>query len=729
MFIVKVLTQNIAYTLDREFFYLSNEKVEIGVRVEITFNRRTLYGFVLSIEETEKSQKDLEEDTGYKLRFIDKVVDEKPILNNELLTLAYKLKERYFYPLIGVFQTMLPPSLKPRESSKNAAKISYKYFYEVDKTKIPQKLSKNEAKLLSKFDNTISILKSEFSKSKTLTKFLDLGVIKEIKVEQNRYKINSFFNYEKEINLNEEQQNVVDEFENSNDSTYLLYGVTGSGKTEVYIKIIEKYLKNNKGVIVLVPEIALTPLMISRLYTHFENQIAVLHSSLTSGQKYDEYRKISSGEAKIVVGTRSAIFAPVQNLGLIIIDEENNECYKQDDQGLLFNAKDVAQIRIKINNGKIILGSATPSIESMVRAQVGSFHLLRLRKRFNELPLPRVQIVNKLDRNLFSYKSNIFSLPLIKEITNVIKNNEQAILLINSRGYGRGYYCRECGHVFKCPTCNLPLFYHKEKKMLYCHHCEYKTRVYDSCPHCGSTYFSTSSYGIEKVEEEFKKIFDVPYLVLDSDRSKTTYQIEKVLDDFNQNRAQILIGTQIISKGHDFKNVSFVGIIDVDFLINFPNFRSGEMTFSLITQTIGRCGRGDKEGKAIIQTSYPNDFCLLTAANQKYEEFYNEEIKKRKKTNYPPFINLLSITLESKKSENLIESAEQVKGYFYSLEVKDLKILGPSLIRFKRGVYITTFTIKYKKLSEISLGIKDLISSFSSNPNIKLRINFNPYSY
>lgn len=729
MYIVKVLTQNIAYSLDRDFFYLSNEKVEIGVRVEITFNKRDLFGFVLSIEKTDKTKEEIEEDTGLKLNFIKKVIDEKPILNNELLYLAYLLKERYFYPLIGVYQTMLPPSLKPRDSSKNAPKIKYNFYFQLDESKISGDFSRYEERILERFKNRQTILKSEFSKSKSLDSLIEKGIIKEIKVEESRYHISSCFDYEKEITLSIDQEKVYNEFINSNDEVYLLKGVTGSGKTEVYIKLIEKYINENKGVIILVPEIALTPLMIGRLTSFFKDGIAVLHSSLTNAQKYDEYRKIADGKAKIVVGTRSAVFAPVQNLGLIIVDEENDECYKQDDQGLLYNAKDVAQLRMKINKGKVLFGSATPSIESMMKAKKGYFHLLTLEKRYNNKPLPFVEVVDTKDHKLFTYKSSIFSLPLIKEINQVIKEDKQAMLLINYRGYGKGYYCRECGHVFKCPTCGLPLFYHKEKHVLYCHHCEYKEQLPKSCPRCGSRYFASTRYGIEKVEEDFKKIFNVPYLVLDSDRCKTTYEIEQVLNDFNQKTTQILIGTQIISKGHDFKNVSLVGILDADVLINFPNFRSNEMLFSLLTQTIGRCGRGEEKGKAIIQTSVVDHFAIMDAKEQNYDSFFEEEIKKRKVLNNPPFSSILSISLEGKKQDSVIEYVPIVKSYFLGLKINDLKVLGPSLIIFTRGVFKTTFTIKYKKLIDIKDAIIDLIDAFNKNSNVKLRINFNPYSY
>ncbi len=729
MYLLKILVQHKEYALNREFIYCSKEKVIIGTRVSISFNKQRIIGFVTECTYYNCSIEELTKEFGFQIKDVDEIIDKEPIINEELFSLAQKLASYYLYPLIGVLQTMLPSSLKPRDSLYNAPKIKYESFYELSEERTFGNLSKLEQKILKKFDGRLTLKTNEIGKSKSLQSLIDKGIIKLITREANRYVPSITFEYEKNITLTSEQKLAYDTILNSEQKVFLLKGVTGSGKTEVYLKLVEHYLKNNKGVIILVPEIALTPLMISRVLSYFENEVAVLHSSLTPAQKYDEYRKISKGNAKIVIGTRSAIFAPVHNLGLIIIDEENDECYKQDEQGLLYNAKEVAILRGDNKDIKIVLGSATPSIEMMAKAKNNQIGLVGLTHRYKEIKLPKVTVVNRLDHNLFSYHTSIFSLPLIMKLKEVIKANEQAILLINSRGYSNNLVCRECGHVFKCPTCGLPLHYHKEGNVLYCHHCDYKIKKPTICPSCGSKYFKYGNFGIEKVEEDFKKIFNVPYLVLDSDRTNKTYQIEKVLRDFNEGKANILIGTQLVSKGHDFKNVSFVGILNADTLLNYPNYRSKEITFNLISQTIGRAGRATKQGNAIIQTSYPNDYAIVYASNHDYESFYDEEIKYRKAMLNPPFIGICSLELLSKTQELVYSKAKEIKQYLESLGLEKVKILGPNLVRKKGNIFYTQIFIKYKKLSSIKDSISDLINVYGIQSQYKLIINFNPYSF
>ncbi len=729
MYLLKVLVQHKVYSLNREFVYYSNEDVKVGARVSITFNEQKIVGFVNEVVEVNSDINTVIKEYGFEIKKIDEIIDRTPILNEELLFLAKKLANYYLYPLIGVMQTMLPPSLKPKDVLFNAPKIKYETFYTLNDNHLLNNFSKNELKILDKFNGRATIKTSELNKTKALESLINKNIILLNKKEVNRYNPVITFSYEDKITLNEEQTNAYNSIINSEQKAFLLKGVTGSGKTEVYIKLVEYYLNKGKSAIILVPEIALTPLMISRLLSYFKGGVAVLHSSLTDAQKYDEYRKIASGEAKITIGTRSAIFAPNVNLGLIIIDEENDECYKQDDQFLLYNAKEVALLRSEDKDIKIVFGSATPSIELIAKALKKQIGFVELKHRYKEINLPKVSIINRLDHNLFSAKSSVFSLPMIMKLNEVISNNEQAILLINSRGYATYLMCRDCGHVFKCPTCGLPLHYHKEDNSLYCHHCDYKIKKPTRCPNCGNTYFSYGNFGIEKVEEDFKRFFKVPYLVLDSDRTSKTYQIERVLRDFNDKKANILIGTQLVSKGHDFKEVSFVGILNADTLLNYPNYRSKEITFNLITQTIGRAGRNDKQGYAMIQTSFVNDYAILTAANQDYEAFFNEEIKMRKLLLNPPFMSICSLELTSKNNDLLLKKGKELKRYLLSLNIEQAQILGPTLIRKSRGSLLTSIFIKYKKLSSIKDHINDLIDVYKTQSNLNLRINFNPFSF
>lgn len=467
--------------------------------------------------------------------------------------------------------------------------------------------------------------------------------------------------------------------------------------------------------------------MISRISSYFDEEIAVLHSSLTPLEKYDEYRKIKNNLVRIVIGTRSAIFAPLNNIGIICIDEEDSTSYKEEEL-LSYNAKDVALMRIKYHHAKLILGSATPSIESMAKAKTNQYELLMLEKRYNQQNLPAVQVVDRANFLNYSSKSSIFSLPLIKVIKEKIIKGEQVILFINNRGYANSLVCRECGETFKCPHCGLNLIYHKEDNTLKCHHCEYSIKKPLKCPNCSSKYLGYTGFGIEKMEEDFKKIFNVPYLVLDSDRTPKTLQISTILKKFANKEALVLIGTQIVSKGHDFDDVSLVGVLNADSLISYPSYKSKENAYSLLVQTIGRAGRKDKTGLAIIQTSFKDNFVIKCALNNDYESFYEHELKERKTFNNPPFFNLLSISLTSKKEELLEEVSKDIHSYFLYLKL-DIIVNNFSMITKNKLGFTKKMYIKYKNLKEISPYIINLINIYKRKAHLSMKINVNPYDY
>ncbi|MBO8427166.1 MAG: primosomal protein N' [Firmicutes bacterium] len=727
MYLLKVLVERKIFNLDNTFFYFSNNEVKVGVRVKVNFHESILFGFVLEVNEITKPIKEIEEEYGFEIKEVNEIIEDEPILNEELMKLGVVLAKKYFAPLISVYQTFLPSTLRPK-NLKNISKISYSYFYIVHKDKINFKINRFQEKILAKFNYFSKIPKKEIANTKALNDLISKGVIALVKEEKYRYEIKKIFDYEHAINLSSEQNNIFNEILNSNFLTYLLYGITGSGKTEIYIKLIEDALLKNKTSLILVPEIALTPLMISRIISYFDKDlVSVLHSSLTENQKYDEYRKISSGKSKIVIGTRSAIFAPLTDIGYIIIDEENSDTYKEESL-LPYQARDVAQIRAKYYGGKVILGSATPSIESMAKAKNGIYKLLELKTRFNKSELPLIKVVDRKDFNNYSAKSSIFSLFLINTIKDRLSKNEQVILFINNRGYGRSFYCRECGYVFRCPKCGSTLVYHKEDNTLRCHHCEYKESKPTNCPRCNSKYLSYLSYGIEKVEEDFKKIFNVPYAVLDGDRTSKTLQISSILSKFAKKEVNVLIGTQIISKGHDFKDVTLVGVINADSLLTYPSFIAHENTFCLLTQTIGRAGRSDKKGEAIIQTSFLNDYAIKNALNNDYEKFYEEEIKERKKLNNPPFTNILSIGLSSKKSDLLKDCIYDI---YNSLLISNLKaiIFSPTNESFFKNTFTRKIFIKYKTITDIENKILDIIDTYKSKSEVQIRINISPLDF
>lgn len=724
MYILKVLVEHNTYSLKDSFYYVSNEEIKKGTRVNITFKNQHLVGFVVEVIYQDSTLKEIENNLGLKLSFIDNVIDDKPIINDELFELAVKLSKNLFIPLIGVFQAMLPKDLKPQTIS-NKTKIAYEEFLEY----CPNnniKYSTNEKKILSKFTIFSKLPKKSFSKTKALESLISKNVLKIIREEKYRYEIKKIFDYHNQFKLTDMQDKVYKEIVNSNDLVYLLHGVTGSGKTEIYIKLIEQNLKENKNAFILVPEIALTPLMISRIVSYFNEEIAVIHSSLSPAQKYDEYRKIRDNKARIVIGTRSAIFAPLSNVGIICIDEEHSNTYKDDK--LCYNAIDVAILRAKYYNAKVILGSATPSIESMSKAKVGKYHLVTLQTRYKNMNLPNVKLIDTKNYMNFSYKSSIFSLVLIKEINDRLSKNEQIILLINRRGYAHQLKCRECGYTYKCPTCGLNLTYHKETDTLRCHHCDFEMKKPNKCPNCGSKYFSSIGFGIEKVEEDFKKIFNVPYLVLDSDRTPNTLQISTILSKFYKKEANVLIGTQVVSNGHDFDDVTLVSILDADGLLSYPSYKTNENAFNLIVQTIGRAGRKSKKGLALIQTSNPNSLLINYAINNDYDEFYKFEINNRKLFNNPPFYNVIEINISSKKNDLLELYAKDIYTYLVFLNLPI--IINNFSFTFKKGIYFTrSMYIKYKSLEDIYKAINNLIDTFKCKNNLILKINVNPSDY
>lgn len=729
MYILKILVQHKTYSLNKPFVYFCNEKICRGCRVSINFHNQNIVGFVDEVTFYEGTKEEYSKDYGFTIKEIDKIIDNEPILSDELLSLATTLSSYYLYPLIGVLQTMLPASLTPKDTTFNAPTIKYQDYYELSGPIDITLYNKNFQKILKKFDGRPLIKTSEFSKTKSLEALIEEGIIIKKSYEVSRYELHKTFEYENEIILNEEQDKAFNEIAFENEKTYLLKGVTGSGKTEVYFKLIEETLSRGKSVILLVPEIALTPLMVSRVLSYFTCEVAVLNSSLTSAQKYDEYRKIARGEAKIVIGTRSAIFAPNVDLGLIIIDEEHDESYKQDDQSLLYNAKEVALIRAKNKNIKVVFASATPSIEMMAKAKNNQIKLVEIKNRYNQIELPLVTVVDKTDKNNYQKGYEAFSDLLITKIREKLKSNDQIILLMNSRGYSKNLSCSDCGYTFKCPKCGLPLFYHKNNNVLFCHHCEFKMTKPKKCPDCGSENFKLGSFGIEKVEEEFKKIFNVPYIVMDSDRVKTGKQIEKALNDFNNKKANVLIGTQLVSKGHDFKDVSFVGIINADLILNYPNYRNKEMTFNLLAQTIGRAGRKNKRGEAIVQTSYIDEYAIKDAINQDYDTFYNDEIALRKQLQNPPFTSICSLDITCKSYEALSKFSKQMVAFLKSQNLENTLISGPSYFQYKNKQYFTQVFIKYKKLNVVKSTIESLLNIYSSNSDVGIKINFNPYSF
>lgn len=729
MKIINLLIERTNHSLDRPFTYVYNgtKHIDKGYRVLVPFNHQELVGYVLNVYESEKTKEQLEEEMGYNLFEIIDVLDEKSLLNDELLELVDELSSYYLASKISILQAMLPPSLKPMRSSLNKPKIAFeKYLEAIDVSE--EGLTPKQTEILRLIVKEKRVLKKEIKSDSVVSKLITLNKICVVLEEKRRTKIPSF-EIEKPKKLTDDQNGVVSEIYNSNDKTFLLEGVTGSGKSEVYLALSDLILKDNKTVLMLVPEISLTPMMVEYFLKRFKGEVAILHSELTPAEKYDEYRKIASGECKVVVGARSAIFAPLKNIGLIVLDEEHTESYKQDTLPF-YHARDVAILRSKINGAKVVLGSATPSLESRARAGKNIYHLLYLKKRINEQKLPDTVVVDLADYHNIDHESSIFSLVLRKEIKERLAKNEQVILLINRRGYSSSLSCRKCGHIFKCPTCEVPLTYHKEDNMLKCHHCGYMELAPSSCPECGSTYLMKTGFGTERIEDEVHKLFpEARTLRLDSDSAKVRTRISRIVEDFRNKKADILIGTQMIAKGHDFKDVTLVGIVLADIGLSLPSYRSAERVFELITQAIGRSGRSDKKGIAIIQTYQPRHYAITLAARQDYELFYSHEMRERKIQQYPPYTFLATINVSSKNETITVETAYAIASNLKEKLLDKATILGPSspFIPYMNNAYKRTILLKYKEPELIKKALKETIDLFKGKSQITLSVNIDPY--
>ena len=730
MKIIELLIEHNNYSLNRPFSYVyfGDKPVDKGYRVLVKFNHQELVGYVIKVNETNKTKKELEEELGFNIDEIVDVIDSSPLLNEDLMNLADQVSEYYLASKISVLQTMLPPSLSPRRSSLKAPKIAYDQ-YVVIKDYDESDLTSIQIELLRLISKNAPVLKREIKQISVLNKLIEYNRVEIIKKEKRRLQIP---NYDRVNipNLTIDQKKVIDEFNNSNDQIYLLEGVTGSGKSEVYLHLSKQILEKGKSVLMLVPEISLTPMMMRNFISRFGEDVAILHSELTPAEKYDEYRKIASNKCKIVVGARSAIFAPLTNIGLIILDEEHVESYKQDVPPF-YHAREVAILRSKMHNCKVLLGSATPSLESRARAGKGVYHLLTLNKRINEKELPKTTIVNMTDYHNIDRESYIFSLKLKEAIQKNLDNFNQTILLINKRGFSTSVYCRSCGHIFKCPTCNIPLTYHKSDRMLKCHHCNYCEVDHEVCPECGSKYLMRVGYGTERIEEEVHKLFpEARTLRLDSDSAKIRTKIPQIIEAFRNKEADILIGTQMIAKGHDFPDVTLVGVVNADIGLSLPSYRSSERVFQLITQAVGRSGRSDKKGEAIIQTYSPTHYAITMAARQDYELFYRKEMEIRKLQFYPPYSFIASIVVASKNEELTIDTVYRIIDKLAEELKEEAVILGPTTpyVPYENNKHIRSIMVKYRKAEIIKPALEKLLKSSLNKSGISLTINIDPYN-
>ena len=670
--IIDTSVKSLNKTFDYEIPTDLSDKVIVGSRVFVPFgNQKNLEeGIVVKIKEMSE----------YKVKEIKGLQKEQ--IKSEYISLAKWMSYRYFCNIAECLKLMLPPGRTAKDITKRVNEKTVNCF----------EINKSEDEIKEALDN--NLIRSE--KQKNVLEYLlnngkstmsdiqlfndaSLAVVNSLvkkgfvrkgveKVSRNPF-VHKIGVKSVDLALTNEQQLAYNSIKNSGE--YLLYGITGSGKTEIYLQLIEKMLKQGKSSIMLVPEISLTPQTIDRFIARFgEEEIAVLHSKLSTGERFDEWNKIKDGKAKIIIGARSAIFAPAQNLGLIVIDEEHDESY-QSEASPRYDSIEVAEYLCNKFNIPLVLGSATPSMREFYKAKMGKINLLTLSQRANNSTLPKVEIVDLRDE-LANGNKTMISYKLQEEIKKNIETKKQTILYFNRRGFSSFLMCQDCGHTFKCDRCDITLTYHKVENKLKCHYCGEEYQIPRECPQCGSKNIKYIGAGTQKLEEQIKEMFPMASTIrmdIDTVSKKNSHEI--ILDKFRQENINILIGTQMVVKGHHFPNVTLVGAIFADTSLNIGDFRANERTFQTLTQVAGRAGRGNDEGRVIIQTFNPENYAIQYSKTQNYDLFYSTEIGIRKQLKYPPFCDIIAIALTGNNEKNLVTFSKNIHMYLRDRVIKE----------------------------------------------------------
>jgi len=648
------------------------DSTKVGMRVKIPFGRRFTIGFILGLREGQAGD----------LKDIEELLDERPILTSELIKLLRWAADYYCHPIGQVVRTALPADLG---SDKSTAKILTEPFYKpLNQDILPRGKTQQE---ILRFINQnksagLTLIREHFpAPHAALKRLVEMGFLEVSEREMYRDPfLLSELQEDQCLTLNSEQRIAVDRVasqivENSF-SGFLLHGVTGSGKTEVYLHAVDHCLSTDRQALILVPEISLTPQLVSRFRARFEPKgarIAVLHSGLSSGERYDAWREIMRNQIQIVIGARSAVFAPLQHPGLIVVDEEHESSYKQG-EGFRYNARDLALVRGQQQGCPVLLGSATPSFASYYRSQQGALTKLTLDKRVHAGALPQVEVIDLKEQVIDGELSNV----LIEAIQQALEQQEQVLLLLNRRGFAPFLLCADCGESFHCPNCEITLTYHQQRRQLRCHYCDYIDTVPESCHKCQGLNIEPQGAGTEKLEEELGKLFPSARIVrMDRDTTSRKGAHQKIMTAMMARKIDILVGTQMIAKGHDFPGVSLVGVLAADSTLNFPDFRSGERSFSLFTQVAGRAGRASGGGKVYIQSYNPNHYALTCAAKQDYHAFYLQELPFRQELGYPPCGHLVNLVFSGNNNQQVQATAKQFGNYLSGI-AHAVEVLGPS---------------------------------------------------
>lgn len=789
MAIAKIIVDVPLMQTDQPYSYRIPEEfegmLEVGMRVHVPFGKgnRLIQGIVLGLE-SQSDEEEMEQD----LKDIAEVLDFSPVLTQEQLWLAEELRKSVFSYKISILKAMLPGFLNssydkilyPKaelsqedrvrlfgledslafsslDLSKQAEmmrltrkgllgleyqaidqkKVKTQSWYEVDLAQLESvEISARAKKKLELRDYLLSHTESaslasllEFYSREQVNFFVEQGAVSIVQKEVQRSA--AYFEgieASQPLELNPEQRQARDAVVSaigSHQPPFLLQGITGSGKTEVYLQIIQGTLDKGKTAILLVPEISLTPQMTERFIARFGDKVAILHSGLSNGEKYDEWRKVERGDAQVVVGARSAIFAPLKNLGVMIIDEEHEVAYKQDSNPR-YHAREVAILRAQYNQATLVLGSATPSLESRARAGKGVYQHLRLTQRANPLAtIPEVQVIDFRDYIGQNETSN-FTPPLLEAIQDRLVKKEQVVLMLNRRGYSSFVMCRECGTVDTCPNCDISLTLHMDTKTMNCHYCGFSKDIPQVCPNCKSHSIRYYGTGTQKAYDELAELFpQARILRMDVDTTRKKGSHQALLDQFGRGEADILLGTQMIAKGLDFPNVTLVGVLNADTALNLPDFRSSERTFQLLTQVAGRAGRAEKAGQVLIQSYNSQHYAIRFAKDQDYEGFYAYEMGIRRQLCYPPYYFTIGITLSHKKEEEVFKRAYEVMNILRSGLSETSPILGPTPKPIARthNLYHYQILIKYRLEDELGLTLNQVLALTQERENSELRLS------
>lgn len=665
MIIGKIIIDIASSLVDKVFDYiLPDESYEIGMRVYVPFGKIVKEGYIVDIAESSDYDQS-------KLKTVISKIDNFPVILKEQLELARFMKKKFHTGLCDAIRLFLPSEMRLGKV-KELIRID---CYIEDEQKAKEYLSsvrKNASGIIGIINELLakgSVSQTELNKkfnSGSLKKLISDEIVKTREIAVNRKPYEDVKSSPTVVTLTETQQKVADRITSEN-NVYLLHGVTGSGKTEVYMHCMKEILSRGKTGIMLVPEISLTPQVLSNFRSRFGEEVALLHSGLSAGERFDEWKRILFGEAKIVIGARSAIFSPLKNIGLIVIDEEHDNSYNSDSNPR-YSTIEVAKERAKLAGASLVLGSATPSLVSYHNAMTGAYQLLEMKERINKRELPPINIVD-MGEEIRNGNNGVFSAALRDALTKTIESGNQAMLFINRRGYASFLMCKKCGWVAKCNECDVSLVYHKYERALKCHYCGNRFKVLTECPECGNKELSTGATGTQRVVQELQNLFpNINIGRMDNDTTKTKNSHLNILSDFRSGKTKILVGTQMIAKGHDFPSVTLVGIIDADISLYQTSYSATEQTFELITQVAGRAGRADKSGEIILQTYVPRHYVYKLASFYDYPAFYKKEINLRQVTMYPPFATIIRV-LFSSADENLAKNAAKV----YYDDVKVLK--------------------------------------------------------